>query len=67
MSPSHDYPEIYFWDRRTLRTDRDLALMKQKVQGSASLTENVQEINIRFYRTSHPHGANDSILKSNRP
>lgn len=67
MSPSHDYPEIYFWDRRTLRTDRDVALMKQEVQGSASLTENVQEINIRSYRTSHPHGANDSVLKSNRP
>lgn len=67
MSLSHDYPEMYFWERRTLRTDRDVVLMKQEVQGSASFTENVQEINIRSYRISHPHGANDSVLKSDRP
>lgn len=42
MSLSHDYPEIYFWDRGTLRTDSKEMLRKQEAQSSESFIGNIQ-------------------------
>jgi hypothetical protein len=67
MSFSHDYPEIFFWDRGTVRTDGDEVLMKQKAQCSESFIGNIQQINIRPCRTSYTHGVNYGVLKANRP
>lgn len=55
MSLNHDHPEIYFWDRGTLRAGRDAVLMKQEAQGSESFIGNMQEISIRPYRTRYTH------------
>lgn len=67
MSSSHDYPEIYVWDRGTVRTDGDEVLMKQEAQGSESFIGNIQQINIRPYRTSYTHGVDYGVFKANRP